>query len=165
MDTSCIPPIMKSIGNVFSTMLNLKVELGKAALTPESNSSHDVSAIIGFSGDYRGSLVLGFPTEVAGRVVALFVGAQIDPENDDFADAIGELANMVAGNAKAGFDGKKISISCPSVVMGPAHKVRQSRDMPVVQIPASCECGEFVVEVSLKAEEVSEGSSSLAKSA
>ncbi len=165
MDTSYIPPIMKSLTHVFSTMLNLNVELGKATLSPDPTAAHDVSAIIGFSGEYRGSLVLAFPTVVAERVVALFIGEETSPESDDFSDAIGELANMVAGNAKVGFEGRKVMISCPSVIMGASHRIRQSKDMPVVQIPADCECGKFIIEVSLKSEEASDASTSLAQSA
>ncbi|MEN0020997.1 MAG: chemotaxis protein CheX [Planctomycetota bacterium] len=107
--------------------------------------------MISFTGEYQGSLVLTFPTEVAERVVALFIGAEVTADDDDFADAVGELANMVSGNAKAGFEGKTVSISCPSVIIGTGHAVRQPSDMPIVIIPCDCECGSFAIEVSLRA--------------
>ena len=165
MDTAYIPPVMKAISHVFSTTLSLNVDVGQAALSPDPLAKHDVSAIIGFSGEYKGSLVLAFPAEVAERVVALFVGEEIGGEHPDFADAVGELANMVAGNAKVGFEGKRVSISCPSVIMGASHRIKQSKDMPVVQIPAECDCGKFVIEVSLKPEVAATATSTLAQSA
>jgi Holliday junction resolvasome RuvABC endonuclease subunit len=46
-------------------------------------------------------VVLAFPTETAERVVSLFCGQQLAAGTPDFADAIGELVNMVSGGAKA----------------------------------------------------------------
>lgn len=156
---------MKAIKQVFSTALDLHVELGKAQLSPDPLASHDVSAIIGFSGEYRGSLVLAFPSDVAQRTVSRLIGEDVSTESADFSRAVGELANQVAGSAKIGFEGKKVSISSPSVIMGSSHRVRPSKDMPVVQISADCEFGRFTIEVSLRHEVSEVTGSNLAKPA
>ncbi len=156
---------MKAVKHVFSTMLDLQVNLGKAELSPDPLAAHDVSAIIGFSGEYRGSLVLAFPTDVAQRTVSRLLGKEVIAESDEFVSAVGDLANQIAGNAKIGFEGKRVSISCPSVIMGASHRVRQSKDMPVVQIPAECEYGRFIIEVSLKADVAADAGNAIAQSA
>ena len=68
----------------------------------------------------------------------------------DFADAIGELTNMVAGNAKARLDHGDCSISCPSVVLGRGISVLRPRHIPSLCLPCDCEAGSFVIELTLE---------------
>jgi chemotaxis protein CheX len=81
--------------------------------------------------------------------VTLFTGMEMPAEDDDFADAIGELVNMVSGGAKAQFDGKSVGISTPTVVMGSGHNVFGRKSMTTIEIPCTSDIGEFNVEVSL----------------
>lgn len=151
MDPSYIVPFISSVQNVFSTMLNTPVQTGEPVLKSDPGTSYDVSGIIGMSGDVVGSVVLSFPQATAQRVVALFAGTEMDPASGDFTDAVGELVNMVCGGAKAMFGGtKKVSITTPNVVMGPGHKIARLKDLPVILIPCSTDCGEFVIEVGVQ---------------
>ncbi len=151
MDPSYIIPFITSVQNVFSTMLNTPVETGDPTLKSDAAPSCDISGIIGMSGDVQGSVVLSFPQATAQRVVALFAGSEMDPASSDFTDAVGELVNMVCGGAKAMFGGtKKVSISCPNVVMGPNHKIARLKDVPTIMIPCATDCGNFVIEVAVQ---------------
>jgi chemotaxis protein CheX len=152
MDPAFITPFISSIQNVFSTMLQLKVDIGDPYIKKDPAQHYDVSGIIGMSGDVVGSVVLSFPLDAARRMVALFAGADMDPANPDFADAVGELVNMVSGNAKGQFGGnRKVQISCPSVVVGKDHTVGRQKDTPCVVIPCRTDCGEVVIEVAIRA--------------
>ena len=73
-------------------------------------------------------------------------------DHPDFTDAIGELTNMVAGNAKKDFPGCSVSISLPSVIIGPGHSVSQSKACPFLVIPCETELGDFNVEVAIIAD-------------
>jgi len=150
VDQSYIIPFVKSVQNVFETMLQLPVQIGQPELKSPGESGHDVSAIIGMSGDVDGSVVLSFPTATAERVVAIFTGTEIQAGHEDFADAVGELVNMVSGGAKAQFAGKEVSISCPSVVIGESHQVYGRKDVVAISIPCESDCGQFNVEVSIR---------------
>ena len=150
MDQSYIIPFVKSVQNVFETMLQLPVQIGQPELKQPGDSGHDVSAIIGMSGDVEGSVVLSFPTATAERIVALFTGTEFAADHEDFADAVGELVNMVSGGAKAQFEGKEVTISCPSVVVGQSHQVYGRKDVIAICIPCESDCGEFNVEVSIR---------------
>ncbi len=144
-------PFVNAVGNVFSTMLSVQVDIGSPALRTSEEPQADVSGIISVFGDMSGAVVMCFPKATAEALASLFVGVEVSADSADFADAIGELANMVAGNAKAEFTGAQLTIGCPSVVVGSGHKVFQQKDQPILEIPCSCECGDFVVEVSLRA--------------
>ena len=151
MDASYILPYIESTKNVFETMLQLQVKTGRpkveAAIPSESC---DISGIIGMSGDVVGVTILRFPLQTAKGIVTRFVGMEMAEDSEDFGDAIGELVNMVTGGAKAKFDGKAVSISCPSVIVGAQHKVQQMSDATPISIPCECECGRFTVEVSIR---------------
>lgn len=151
MDASYITPFVKSIQNVFSTMLQLPVTVNTPQIKQDSTPTHDVSGIIGMSGDVIGTVILSFKTDSAESIVALFCGEKLESGTADFADAVGELVNMVSGGAKALFlDSKDVSISCPSVIVGKDHGVALPSDVPCVVIPCSTDCGEFVIEVAIR---------------
>ncbi|MFN3166561.1 MAG: chemotaxis protein CheX [Phycisphaeraceae bacterium] len=149
MDPAYITPFVGSISNVFETMLQLPVTVGTPKVKSHGAPSYDVSGIIGMTGDVEGTIVLSFPTATAERAVALFTGTELEAAHEDFADAIGELVNMVSGGAKAQFTGKNVGISTPSVIVGNEHAVYGRKDMTTVEIPCTCDIGEFNVEVSM----------------
>ena len=150
MDSSYIMPFIETTQHVFKTMLQLEVKAGKPAIKKTTEPSYDVSGIIWMSGDVDGSVILSFPIDTARRAVALFAGEELDPKHEDFADAIGELVNMVSGGAKAKFEGKSVSISCPSVVVGSSHAVFSSKDVTTITIPHTSDVGDFAVEVAFR---------------
>jgi chemotaxis protein CheX len=150
MDAGLIAPFVSSIQHVFSTMFQLPVSVGTPSLKQDGATSHDVSGIIGMSGEFKGTVVLSMPSEAAVSVVALFTGETYSTDSADFADAVGEIINMVCGNAKAAFQRKNVSISCPSVVVGKNHRVASQSDIPCVIIPCTTDCGEMNLEVAIR---------------
>jgi len=150
MNPQYIAAIVRSMEDVASMMLDLPVRLGKPALRTDNNGTFDVSAIIGLSGDCVGSVALSFPLDTAAALVSRFVGSTVTADDADFGDGVGEIANMVTGGAKANFHGRDVSISCPSVIVGPGHRVFQQRELPVVEIPVDSDAGPFVLLVSIR---------------
>jgi chemotaxis protein CheX len=149
MDVRYINPFVKSVSNTFETMCGLAVTVGKAQLKIGDDPRTDVSAIVGLSGDAAGSVVLHFTFESASKVASAFAGTEITPKHPDFADALGELANMVTGGAKCQFEGLSISISLPSVVVGHNHNVSASKSSPRIVIPCTTTAGIFYIEVGM----------------
>ncbi len=149
MDVRFINPFVKSVCNTFETMCSLKVAVGRPELKTCGDPATDVSGVIGFSGDAAGSVVLHFDFDVACKVASRFAGVEITPDHADFADAVGELANMVAGGAKAQFEGLDISVSLPNVIVGHKHNVVASRTSPRIVIPCTTDAGVFHVEVGM----------------
>ncbi|MBN1765140.1 MAG: chemotaxis protein CheX [Sedimentisphaerales bacterium] len=144
-----ITAFVSSTRNVLSMMVGVESEIGKPALKTESKPCYDVSGIVGFSGEVAGSVVISFHEEAALSIVEAFCGERIEVDNPDFADAIGELSNMIAGNAKKDF-GLEASIGIPSVIIGPEHTLARLSDVPCIAIPCSSEVGNFSVEVNIK---------------
>ena len=150
MDATYITPLVRAVQHVFTMVLQSEVNVEAPVLKSSGSLRHDVSGIIGLSGDVTGAVVLSFPVATAERVVSKFMGMAVTKDHEDFADAVGELVNMITGNAKAKFEGKRVSISCPSVVVGSDHQVFQRKDATIIEIPCDCDCGPFLVDVSIK---------------
>lgn len=150
MKSDMIMPFITSVQAVFETMLHMRVEVGTPFLNKDGGSSRDVTAIIGMSGDIQGTVGLSFKLDAAVRTASIFAGCQLDPGGADFVDAVGELANMISGGAKAKFKDKTVSISCPSVVMGKEIALRVNSDSTCVVLPCSCDSGEFQIEVIIR---------------
>lgn len=139
-----------SVRTVLATMLGgTQATFGKPAIKSVPEASYDISAIIGFTGEIVGSMVVSFRQDAAAKLVEKFAGMALEPGTPDFADAVGELANMFAGNAKKDL-GANASISCPNVIVGKGHTIARLQDVPCVIIPVQTPLGEFAVEVCIK---------------
>lgn len=149
LNPKLIVPFVNSVRAVFSTMVKVKTEVDRPMVKGTPAPTYDVSSIIGFSGDVVGSVVVSFQLTAAKKLVAAFAGVEIDENSPDFADALGELANMIAGGAKKDL-GVNASISTPSVVMGHGHSIPPLREAPTLVIPCRTPVGDFAVEVSIK---------------
>lgn len=149
MDVRYINPFVRSICNTFETMCSLPVAIQQPEIKTDNGPTSDVSSIIGFSGDAAGSVVLHFSFDIASKIATRFAGVEITPDHEDFADAIGELANMVAGGAKAQIESVTISISLPNVIVGHNHSLPASKAAPRIMIPCDTEVGSFSVEIGM----------------
>ncbi len=147
--TELILPFVNSACTVLSTMAGLTTTIGQPYLKHDAMPKHDVSGIIGFCGGVEGSVVLSFEFKAAGEIVKAFSGTAFPPSSPDFADAVGELANMIVGSAKKNL-GVAASISVPTVVIGSGHLTARLGGVPCVVIPFSTPLGDFVVEVNIK---------------
>lgn len=149
MNTTLVACFVKSVKNVLTTMAGIQCQLGTPALKASPAPTHDVSALVGFSGEVTGSVVVTFSEKAAIDVVEAFAGEELSLDSEDFADAIGELCNMIAGNAKKDF-GLKANIGIPTVIIGPGHTVARLRDVPCIVVPCTSEVGDFAVEINIK---------------
>lgn len=149
IDPNYIKPFVVAVKNIFETMINVPFSLGKPSLKTSSEVPHEISSIIGLSGNVSGSVVISLSHEIAYQLVSSLLGEEINELNEDCTDAIGEIANMIAGNAKTDFPSNNNSISVPSVVVG-KHKVSYPSGLPIISIPCKTDKGEMVIEIALK---------------
>lgn len=150
VNSKMILPFVNSVRSVFTTMVKVSTSIGKPYLKKNPAPSYDVSSIIGFSGDITGCVVISLQMKAAEQLVSAFAGAPTQADSPDFVDAIGELANMIAGAAKKDL-GHAANISIPSVIIGAGHTIARLSDVPCIVIPCQTPCGDFAVEVSIKA--------------
>ena len=150
IEPKLIVPFVNSVRLVMSTMTGLVTTVGPTKIrTSTAAAEFDYSGIIGFSGGIVGTVVVSFGRDAAVRIVEAFAKCAVPPDTADFADALGELTNMIAGAAKKDF-GANASISTPSVVMGPGHVIARPSDVPCVSVPCDAAGSAFAVELSIR---------------
>jgi chemotaxis protein CheX len=149
MDPRYIQPFVVAVKKVFDTMINLPLSLGKPFLKKGNEVPYEISGIIGLSGNVSGCVVISMSHEIAFQLVSSLIGETVTELDGDCTDAIGEIANMIAGNAKTDFPGTGNSISVPSVVVG-KHKVSYPSGLPIIAIPCKTDKGELIIEIALK---------------
>jgi chemotaxis protein CheX len=152
MDPKYIQPFVVAVKKVFDTMINVPFSLGKPCLKNGNEVPHEISGIIGLSGNVTGCVVISLSNAVAFQLVSALLGEEVNEMNEDCTDAVGEIANMIAGNAKTDFPGNGNNISVPSVVFG-KHKVTYPSGIPIISIPCRTEKGDLIIEVALKIKE------------
>jgi chemotaxis protein CheX len=82
-----------------------------------------VTGCVTVSGGWKGSVLLSCAEELATKAAAEMFMADADAlTNDEIADAVGELANMVGGTIKAAMPGPS-QLSIPTVATGSAYHV------------------------------------------
>jgi Predicted inhibitor of MCP methylation, homolog of CheC len=145
-----INPFLKASINLFKEYLGLQAVAGKPRLLGDPQDLDAVSAIIGLAGETRGAVVLSFSRETAMRIVSKMAGQEYKMLSNEVIDGVGELINIIAGNAKQDLLDFRIEISLPGVITGNSYKIRWPEGIPVVAIPFTTELGPFTVNVSLK---------------
>ncbi len=150
MDVSYVNPFISSTIETFKTMFDIEAKPGKPMLKKEPYPSYDISAVIGLSGEAQGSISMSFPKAVGLKVISHMLGETIKVVGPELTDGIGEIANIVAGNAKKDLSKFKLSISLPNVIIGKDHVLSPPSNSPTIIVPFSTTIGDFDMEVSLK---------------
>jgi len=113
-----------------------------------------VLGIISLVGGLQCSIVLGLPRETAKAVTAKFAGFEIDYDGPDMGDVVGELANVVAGDAAGRLEsrGIKADLSLPTVARGNDVEMIQQDGMLSRLVHFECTDGSFWVKISAEAD-------------
>jgi chemotaxis protein CheX len=150
MQVKYINPFLKASVNLFRDYLGLKVQSAKPYVLSDPQALSEVSGIIGLAGETVGAVVLSFTRETAIQMVSRMEGVKYTALGKEVIDGVGELINIIAGNAKQGLLEFRIEISLPGVIIGDTYKIHWPEGIPVVSIPFNSEIGPFSVNVSLR---------------
>ena len=148
MNAKYITPIIVSVQNVFATMIQLPVVSGKQCFKKEKRPTTEVISMITMSGPVSGFICLGISKRLAFLLSSKLLECQVSEANGDCIDAIGEITNMIAGNAKSEFPDDGIIISVPKVVFGTA-KEPYPTPAPVISIPFETQGEVLLVDMSI----------------
>ena len=139
--------------NILSTMANITPKAGKLFVAKKDHTAlGDFSAVIGLTGGHRGSICVTFTKEGAFNVVKAMLGDDIEDLEQDAVDTVGEIANMVSGQARAALaeQGVVLQGSTPTIITGENHRITHLSKSPVMCIPFTLPEGAFTVEFCLE---------------
>lgn len=147
MNVEHINPFLKAVTNTFSTMLQADARRGDLELGDAKTRLYPISGLIGLSGKASGMVVINLSTEVALKAASAMLMEEITEVNDDVLDAVGELANVIAGQAKTDLERYDLSVSLPNVVTGEGHEIRFPSATPPLAVPFETDFGPLRLEV------------------
>ncbi len=149
MRAEFINPFIASLSNTFQTMLDCRVRRGQLSLKQDSRSSHEISGVIGLTGNAVGTVVLSLSREVALQAASVLLMTETKEIDADVLDAVGELTNMVAGGAKAQLETYNMAVSLPNVITGKGHEVHFPSNVTPICIGFVTDWGPLSLEVGL----------------
>lgn len=150
MQAKYINPFIKASIQLFEKYMGLNITYDKPFLNPDRDHLQDVSAIIGLAGEAKGAIVLSFSRESAIAIISKLTRTKYIALSKEVIDGVGELTNIIAGNAKKDLEEYRIEISLPGVVTGSNYRINWPKDIPVITIPYHSEIGDFTLNVSFK---------------
>lgn len=153
-DVDFINPLLEAVVNVLSTMANVSVVPGAPFINKKRTARGDVTGIIGITGHARGAISLSLSKGAILKIVNNMLAENYTEINDEIANAVGELTNMISGQARMHLanQGLAFQAGTPSVIQGKGHKITHVSNAPILAIPFSFEHGDLVVEVSFTQE-------------
>ena len=152
MEIKYINPFIEATKGVFYNFFK-KTPRVKTPYLIRKEEPHkwDISAIIGIAGEARGMVVLSFTKFLATYLTSILVYREVKEIDDDVVDTLGEMVNIIAGNAKKGLEEYMLVISLPSIVSGTNHEIRwPGRTVSIIGIPFHTSYGEFTLSVGLE---------------
>jgi chemotaxis protein CheX len=152
LDVEIVNPFINATLNVLETMAFIKSKAQKPYLKKDNVAKGDVSGVVGFTGETNGTVFITFDESCIIKVVSNMLGEQINEINDEIKDAVGELTNMISGQARKELEeiGKVFNGAIPSVVSGKNHELMPLTKGPKIAIPFNTDFGNFTIEVALE---------------
>lgn len=117
--------VTRAVKETFQVMLSTDLAVGEPFLRSEAVMFDGVSAIIGMAGRLAGSISIHCSEPVALVLTSKLLCSEVKELGPEVHDAIGELANVVAGTTKR-IMSETVSlfeISIPTIVSGRQHRV------------------------------------------
>lgn len=118
--------LIKDVKDVFITMVGVE-DLMHLPIQVDMTTHFKecLTAMVGLAGRYNGLVSVHIPWPLAISVTSLMLGMEVTEIDDDVNDAMGEIANMIAGSFKQHLSkgGSDIQLSTPSVVNGADYMV------------------------------------------
>jgi len=142
--------VNNAVRKIFKSMFAMEIEARNSPVSNDLASDGVVVAVISLVGDLEWSVWLGMPRPVATGATSEFIGEEVPFEEvEEIADAVGEMANMIAGEVKANLSnlGFKTHVSLPNVICGESLAILPKNGHPSVRTRFGSKWGDFWIEV------------------
>jgi chemotaxis protein CheX len=141
--------IAPAVREIFEFMIGMDLTVHADSSPLPKYHQHSVSGVVGFSGPIRGMVAIHFPEQVALAVTSALLGTEETTITEDVRDAMGEVANMVAGGIKtvATEQGMELDLSIPTTVCGERYAVGGFPSATRTAAEFSIQDGNFFVEI------------------
>jgi chemotaxis protein CheX len=120
------PLLQVASQEVFEMMVGCRLQTRtRSAATP-----FEFTAMVGFAGQMCGRFTMRSSKQSAAAMASKMLGVSLNHDDAQIWDAIGEIANMIAGNFKNKIVGleNRCMLSLPTVITGSDYKYRAMKN-------------------------------------
>jgi chemotaxis protein CheX len=111
----------------------------------------DISAVMVLTGSAIGVIAIRLTRLLADKLlVKSGVQWKDEEERESLCDGmVGEMVNIISGNASGRLAGYDIDISVPIVIQGEHHTISWPERAPIIGVPFTTDFGPFMINISL----------------
>ena len=151
MKVEYINPFVIASFSVLEMVLSSKPVKGELAMQPSTFTSQQCNVVCGVTGQVQGQVIYGMSLTTADRIASTMLGQPIKVFDQLAASAIGELGNMISGNAMHHLSeaGWVCDITPPTIIRGQQVKI-STISIPAIVIPITLDQGEMSITVGLQ---------------
>lgn len=151
MKAEYINPFYMATKDVFSAMLDLETSRGQMDIVEDLIAGKEANVIIGMTGDLSGSILFSFSKEMTLKMVKIMSGMDMENLDSFVTSALGELANIISGNAVTNFTESNINcdIVPPQIIVGENKSLSMAAEK-ALRLPMKTDIGEFEINISVK---------------
>ena len=151
MDVKFLNPFLEAAHMVLKSELDTEAQRGELSLERSACTSEDVSVLISVVGEASGVVLYSLSEATAIAMVEKMLGQPFQEFDDLAQSGIGELGNVITGQAgqrlaAAGID---VNISPPTMVMGKGTLI-STLDFDRLVIPLSTDLGSIHIHLALR---------------
>jgi chemotaxis protein CheX len=151
MKAEYINPFVLASFSVLEMVLGARPVQGKIAAHPNTFVGQPCSIICGVSGQVQGQVIYGMSLATADNIASSMLGQTISSFDDLALSAIGELGNMISGNAMQFLSdaGWTCDITPPTVLRG-EDVSSAPLSIPAVVVPMTLGQGELFITIGIQ---------------
>ncbi|MEZ6137873.1 MAG: chemotaxis protein CheX [Pirellulaceae bacterium] len=146
---SVIESLVDASESVLSTMCKITVENTRTS-SGCAVRRNELSGVVGLTGALRAMVSINVSKDLIFHAAESLLGVRPTAMDADVIDLVGELANMIVGNAKERLHHKDLILGLPTVVNGTGHVVVFPKDMDLSVINFETNVGGLQIELGIK---------------
>jgi chemotaxis protein CheX len=119
MKAEFVNPFLEAAALVYKQMLDVDLIRGKTVIRQSPAPNHEIAIVISVTGQVKGTVVYSLNMDSVEKIVQkLMPGATAEQARNEYKDIMGELSNMMTGNALNIFlkNDSDLDVSVPTVV-------------------------------------------------
>jgi len=139
--------ITDAVLDIFATMIFIDITHEESLSGEDAHVGSGLTSMIGLAGDFKGVLIINCPAPTAKGITGAMLGMEVEEMNEDVLDAIGEIANMVAGGLKVSLASESIDteLAIPTTVIGKSVRTAGQPGGKQLAILFSTPVGDFSI--------------------
>ncbi len=150
MRMDLIQPFIDSLDAVLAEMMKSPATIAGLTMEEDGYRKKGLAAVVTFKGQIEGRIILDMDPGAAAKVAGILAGVEVDPSETIVSEAVGELANMVIGNAVTQLNDRGFTFKVfPPQVFSPEHGEKAGQDSEATILRFETPSGHVHLNISL----------------